>query len=86
MKKILLMALAIPLLASCGDPEKAEFMDACTGGMRNDYQHELCSCAYSKVRAEFGDAKDMQRMILNNSSAFMRKMQVVVASCQREVD
>ncbi|TON22687.1 hypothetical protein CGH33_25685 [Vibrio parahaemolyticus] len=84
MKKILVTLIPLTfLLSGCGDPQKSEFMDACTGGNSNDYAHKVCSCAFDKMKDIYGDPDTWESKIRSGSSEdFFRKMQYAAESCR----
>ena len=48
--RLIILISSLLLITSCGDKNKSEFMDGCTGGSTSDYAHKVCSCAYDKMK------------------------------------
>lgn len=52
--RLIILISSLLLITSCGDKNKSEFMDGCTGGSTSDYAHKVCSCAYDKMKDTYG--------------------------------
>lgn len=71
------------LLVACGDKQKSEFMDGCTGGSRSDYAHQVCSCAYEKMKDEYGPPEKWEsRINREGTKDLMFAMQKAVKYCK----
>jgi len=82
MKGIIFLA-SLFLLVACGDKQKSEFMDGCTGGNRSDYAHQVCSCAYEKMKDEYGPPDKWESKIYREGpNNLISAMQKSVESCR----
>lgn len=81
--KIPLLVLSLFLVISCGDKNKSEFMDGCTGGNTSEYAHKICSCAFDKMEGQYGNSSQWEAKLRRDSPvAFLNSVKVAVESCQ----
>jgi len=81
--RLLLLFSSLLFITSCGDKNKSEFMDGCTGGNRSDYAHEVCSCAYDKMKDNYGDpAKWESKIYREGPDNLIYAMKNSIESCK----
>lgn len=81
--KMLFLLSSLLLISGCGDKNKSEFMDGCTGGNTSDYAHQVCSCAYEKMKSEYGPPNKWESKINREGpDGLISAMQKSVESCK----
>lgn len=74
---------SLVFIVSCGDKNKSEFMNGCTGGSSSDYAHEVCSCAYDKMKDNYGDPEEWEsRLYKEGPDNLVSAMKSSIESCQ----
>lgn len=81
--RLLLLISSLLFITSCGDKNKSEFMDGCTGGNTSDYAYKVCSCAYDKMKDTYGDPEKWEsRMYNEGTNNLISAMKKSIQSCQ----
>ena len=81
--RLIILISSLLLITSCGDKNKSEFIDGCTGGSASDYAHKVCSCAYDKMKDTYGDPEKWEsRIYREGPDNLISAMKVSIESCQ----
>ncbi len=81
--RILFFLSSLLLITACGDKNKSDFMDGCTGGNTSNYAHKVCSCAYDKMKDKYGDPEKWEsRLHREGSGNLIFAMKESIESCK----